>query len=39
MNFEHIPELGWRYGYPAVLVVIAVACLVLYRRFRRTGWL
>jgi magnesium transporter len=39
MNFEHMPELGWRYGYPAVLVVIAVACLVLYRRFRRTGWL
>jgi magnesium transporter len=39
MNFEHMPELSWRYGYPAVLLVILVACLVLYRRFRRTGWL
>jgi len=39
MNFRHIPELGWRYGYPAVLVVIAVACGLLYRGFRRAGWL
>jgi magnesium transporter len=39
MNFEHMPELRWRFGYPAVLIVIAVACLVLYRRFRRAGWL
>jgi magnesium transporter len=39
MNFEHMPELGSRYGYPAVLAVIAVACLTLYRRFRRSGWL
>jgi magnesium transporter len=39
MNFEHMPELHWRYGYPAVLVLIAVICLVLYRRFRRAGWL
>jgi magnesium transporter len=34
-----MPELSWRYGYPTVLAVIVVACLVLYRRFRRTGWL
>ncbi|MFD0314286.1 magnesium and cobalt transport protein CorA [Streptomyces flavalbus] len=39
MNFAHMPELGWRYGYPLVLGVIAVACLVLYRGFRRNGWL
>jgi magnesium transporter len=39
MNFEHMPELGWRYGYPAVLIVIAVACVILFRRFRRAGWL
>ena len=39
MNFEHMPELDWRFGYPLVLVVIVVACLVLYRRFRRVGWL
>ena len=39
MNFEHMPELHWRYGYPAVLVVIVVACAILYRAFRRAGWL
>ena len=39
MNFEHMPELSWRYGYPAVLVLIVVACAILYRAFRRAGWL
>jgi magnesium transporter len=39
MNFEHMPELGWRFGYPAVLLLIAVVCLVLYAKFRRSGWL
>lgn len=39
MNFEHMPELHWRYGYGLVLGVIAVACLALYRGFRRNGWL
>ncbi|MBC7292441.1 MAG: magnesium and cobalt transport protein CorA [Actinotalea sp.] len=39
MNFEHMPELGWRYGYVGVLVLIAAACFTLYRSFRRNGWL
>ncbi len=39
MNFEHMPELRWELGYPTVLVVIAVACSVLYTRFKRAGWL
>ncbi len=39
MNFEEMPELRWRFGYPAVLLVIVVICLFLYRRFRRAGWL
>ena len=39
MNFEHMPELEWRYGYPTVLLAILVACIVLFRRFRRSGWL
>jgi magnesium transporter len=39
MNFEHMPELHWTFGYPLVLVVIAVACLVLYRGFKRNNWL
>jgi magnesium transporter len=39
MNFRHMPELSWRYGYEAVLVVIVVICGLLYREFRRAGWL
>ncbi|MBT2411802.1 magnesium and cobalt transport protein CorA [Streptomyces sp. ISL-12] len=39
MNFDHMPELRWRYGYGLVLGVIAVACLTLYRGFRRNDWL
>jgi magnesium transporter len=39
MNFEHMPELRWTYGYPTVLAVTLVVCILLYRRFRRAGWL
>ena len=39
MNFEHMPELGWHFGYPLILGVMVTACLVLYRIFRRSGWL
>jgi magnesium transporter len=39
MNFSYMPELRWKLGYPLVLVVIAVGCLVLYRGFKRNGWL
>jgi magnesium transporter len=39
MNFDHMPELHWRFGYPLVLAVIAVTCTLLYRRFKRAGWL
>ncbi|MER6247713.1 magnesium and cobalt transport protein CorA [Streptomyces griseorubiginosus] len=39
MNFEHMPELHWKFGYPLVMGVIAAACGVLYRGFRRNGWL
>ena len=39
MNFEHMPELTWRYGYFAVLAVIALTCSGLYWRFRRNKWL
>ena len=39
MNFDEMPELRWRFGYPAVLVVIILVCLLLYRRFKRAGWL
>jgi magnesium transporter len=39
MNFEFMPELEWHYGYPAVMSVIIIACVLLYWRFRRSGWL
>jgi magnesium transporter len=39
MNFSHMPELHWTFGYPIALVTIAVAALVLYRYFHRIGWL
>ncbi|MFC8080692.1 magnesium and cobalt transport protein CorA [Streptomyces sp. NPDC057307] len=39
MNFEHMPELGWKYGYPMVLCGIAVVCLSIHRTLKRNGWL
>lgn len=39
MNFQHMPELEWTYGYPMALTLIATVCLLLYRRFKRLGWL
>ena len=39
MNFEYMPELHWRLGYPAVMAVTAVVCLLLFRVFRRNQWL
>ncbi|MFI1978722.1 magnesium and cobalt transport protein CorA [Streptomyces wedmorensis] len=39
MNFEYMPELKSPYGYPAVLTVIAVACVVIHRALRRNKWL
>lgn len=39
MNFEVMPELHWKYGYPAALGFLTVLCGYLYRRFRRSGWL
>ena len=38
MNFEHMPELKWRYGYVAALGLIASLCGYLYWRFRKAGW-
>ncbi|MDP9429794.1 MAG: magnesium/cobalt transporter CorA [Actinomycetota bacterium] len=39
MNFEYMPELQWRYGYFMVLLVIVTVCSLLYRGFKRNGWL
>jgi magnesium transporter len=39
MNFTHMPELEWRYGYFGVLAVMFLAAFGVYRLFRRSGWL
>jgi magnesium transporter len=39
MNFEHMPELRSELGYPLVLLAIATICFLLYRNFKRIGWL
>lgn len=37
MNFDHVPEPRWTYGYPATLSVTALACLFIHRGFPRNG--
>jgi magnesium transporter len=39
MNFEHMPELEWVFGYPFALTLMAATTLVLYRIFKRQDWL
>jgi magnesium transporter len=39
MNFQHMPELAWRYGYPLALSAMLLTGLGLYRVLRRAHWL
>jgi magnesium transporter len=39
MNFDVMPELRWRFGYPLVLGAMGLICVLIYRWFRRNGWL
>lgn len=39
MNFEFMPELKWKFGYPAAIVVVGTICSYLYYRFKKSGWL
>jgi len=39
MNFDHMPALHWSFSYPTVLLGMAGISTVLYRAFRRNGWL
>ena len=39
MNFKHMPELEWEYGYFTIIGTILVVCTALFWRFRRVGWL
>ncbi|HUO70002.1 MAG TPA: magnesium/cobalt transporter CorA [Solirubrobacteraceae bacterium] len=39
MNFNNMPELKWSFGYPLLLLVMLVISVVLYRKFKKSGWL
>ena len=39
MNFDYMPFLNWKYGYPVTLVFMAIVVLLLHRNFRRRNWL
>ena len=39
MNFDHMPELHWTYGYPIVLILVAAVCFGLWVTFHRKHWL
>jgi magnesium transporter len=39
MNFTHMPELDWTFGYPMSLLIMLVICLLLHRILRKRGWL
>jgi magnesium transporter len=37
MNFQHMPELEWDWGYPGALILMLVVCTTLFRAFKRSG--
>ena len=39
MNFKHMPELGWVFGYPMAIALMVAIDGYLFYRFRKTGWL
>ncbi len=39
MNFEHMPELQWKYGYGLVMGSIAILSGFLYYKFKKSNWL
>jgi magnesium transporter len=39
MNFDHMPELGWTFGYPLVVSVMVVITSFLYYKFKKANWL
>ncbi|APG62159.1 magnesium transporter [Sphingorhabdus lutea] len=39
MNFKFMPELEWKYGYTIIMAAMAMICGILYRRFKKAGWL
>ena len=39
MNFKHMPELSWEFGYPLVISIMAILDSVLFYNLRKAGWL
>lgn len=39
MNFKYMPELEFKYGYPLILLVIFLAAFLVYKKFKKSGWL
>ena len=39
MNFKHMPELEWQFGYPLAIGIMVVIDIYLFSRFRKSGWL
>jgi magnesium transporter len=39
MNFAHMPELAWRFGYPWAIALMVGVDAYLYFRFRKAGWI
>ncbi len=39
MNFDHMPELRWLYGYPAIIILMLAITLLIFQWFRRKGWM
>lgn len=39
MNFEHMPEIPQVWGYPGALMLMAIVCYGLHRKFKKSGWL
>jgi magnesium transporter len=39
MNFHHMPELDWKYGYPIAIGLMVAAAVLPYQFFKKKGWL
>jgi magnesium transporter len=39
MNFDFMPELRWKFGYPSLLLLLSALTLFLFRKFKKSRWL
>lgn len=39
MNFDFMPELHWKFGYPVIAISLILLTSILYRKFKKSGWL